>query len=45
MDDESQLNVIAVFAEPGESALSIINARVIGGKCDRQSFLGTLGQK
>jgi hypothetical protein len=45
MDDESQVNVIAVFADPGASALSIINARVIGGKCDHQSFLGTLERK
>jgi hypothetical protein len=45
MDDESQVNVIAVFADPGASALSIINARVIGGKCDDQSFLGTLERK
>jgi hypothetical protein len=45
MDDESQLHVIAVFAEPGESALSIIDARVIGGNCDHQSFLGTLERR
>jgi hypothetical protein len=45
MDDESQVNVIAVFADPGASTLSIINARVIGGKCDHQSFLGTLERK
>jgi hypothetical protein len=45
MDDESQVNVIAVFADPDASALSIINARVIGGKCDHQSFLGTLERK
>jgi hypothetical protein len=45
MDDESQVNVIAVFADPGASALSIINARVIGGECDHQSFLGTLERK
>jgi hypothetical protein len=45
MDDEAQVNVIAVFADPGASALSIINARVIGGKCDHQSFLGTLERK
>jgi hypothetical protein len=42
MNDESQLHVIAVFTDPGESALSIVNALVIGGKCDHQSFLGTL---
>jgi hypothetical protein len=45
MDDESQVNVIAVFADPGASALSIVNARVIGGKCDHQNFLGTLERK
>jgi hypothetical protein len=45
MNDESQVNVIAVFAEPGASALEIINARVVGGKCDHQSFLGTLERK
>src|SRR5580698_1573208 len=45
MDDESQVNVIAVFADPDASALSIINARVIGGKCDHQSFLGMLERK
>jgi hypothetical protein len=42
MNDESQLHVIAVFTDPGEAALSIVNALVIGGKCDHQSFLGTL---
>ena len=45
MDDESQLTLIAVFAEPGESALSVLNARVIGGKCDHQSFTGMLRQR
>ena len=42
MNDESQLHVIAVFTDPGESALSIVDALVIGGTCDHQSFLGTL---
>ena len=42
MNDESQLHVIAVFTDPGEAGLSIVNALVIGGKCDHQSFLGTL---
>jgi len=42
MNDESQLQIIAVFTDPGESALSMRNALVIGGKCDHQSFRGTL---
>lgn len=42
MNDESQLHVIAVFTDPGESALSIVDALVIGGTCDHESFLGTL---
>ena len=42
MDDESQLNVQAVFAGPDESALLVFDARVVGGKCDKQSFRGTL---
>lgn len=42
MDDESQLNVHAVLAAPDESALSVFDARVVGGKCDKQSFRGTL---
>jgi hypothetical protein len=42
MNDESQLHIIAVFTDPSESALSITSASVIGGKCDHQSFLGTL---
>jgi hypothetical protein len=42
MNDESQLHVIAVFTDPGESALLMTNALVIGGKCDHQSFRGTL---
>jgi hypothetical protein len=45
MNDESQVNVVAVFTDPGASALEIINARVVGGKCDHQSFLGTLERK
>lgn len=42
MNDESQLTVRAVFADPNESALSVFDARVAGGKCDKQSFRGTL---
>jgi hypothetical protein len=42
MDDESQLTLRAVFADPDESALSVLDARVAGGKCDKQSFHGTL---
>jgi hypothetical protein len=42
MNDESQLNVQAVFTDPGESGLSVIDARVAGGTCDKQSFHGTL---
>jgi hypothetical protein len=42
MNDESQLNVQAVFTDPNESALSVFDARVVGGKCDKQSFHGTL---
>jgi hypothetical protein len=38
MNDESQLTVPAVFADPAESALSVIDARVVGGKCNKQSF-------
>jgi hypothetical protein len=45
MDDESQLVVQAVFAEPGASGLAVTNARVVGGKCDHQSFTGALGRK
>jgi hypothetical protein len=42
MNDESQLTVYAVFADPDESALLVSDARVAGGKCDKQSFRGTL---
>ena len=42
MNDESQLNLHAVFADPGESALVVTDARVVGGECDKQSFHGTL---
>jgi hypothetical protein len=42
MDDESQLTLRAVFADPDESALSVLDARVVGRKCDKQSFHGTL---
>jgi hypothetical protein len=42
MDDESQLTVRAVFADPEGSALSVFDARVAGGKCYKQSFHGTL---
>ena len=42
MNDESQLHMIAVFTDPGESALLMTNALVIGGNCDHQSFRGTL---
>jgi hypothetical protein len=42
MNDESQLTVQAVFADPNESALSVFDARVTGGKCDKQNFHGML---
>lgn len=42
MDDESEMTVRAVFADPGESGLSVLEARVTGGKCDKQSFRGML---
>ena len=42
MNDESQLHIVAVFTDPSESALLMTNALVIGGKCDHQSFRGTL---
>jgi hypothetical protein len=36
------LHIVAVFTDPSESALLMTNALVIGGKCDHQSFRGTL---
>jgi hypothetical protein len=42
MDDESQLNVLAVFSDPTESALTVTDARVVGGQCNNQSFHGDL---
>jgi hypothetical protein len=45
MNDESQLNLHAVFADPGESALLVTDATVIGGKCENQTFQGTLERR
>jgi hypothetical protein len=45
MDDESQVNMLALFADPGASALKIIEARIVGGDCANQIFLGTLERK
>lgn len=42
IDDGSQLNVNAVYTDPGESGISLSLGRVTGGNCDRQFFKGTL---
>jgi hypothetical protein len=45
MDDESELDLRANFAEPGESALLVVNSTVRGGKCQDQTFYGTLERR
>ncbi|MGA2099004.1 MAG: hypothetical protein ABSH39_22160 [Candidatus Acidiferrum sp.] len=42
MDDESELDLNANFADPGESAIHVFGGNVIGGKCAHRAFQGTL---